>query len=120
MRKLAVLAVGLVGLTLMVAACGGGGNGGVEVAMGGSGGEFAFTPNTLTATVGEALEIALTNEGTQAHSFLIEGTNVSSGQVATGASASVSYTPTQAGTLTFFCDVPGHRGAGMEGTITVS
>ncbi len=38
---------------------------------------------------------------------------------AAGESAEIRFTGTKAGTYTFYCTVPGHREAGMEGKLTV-
>ncbi|MDA0302102.1 MAG: plastocyanin/azurin family copper-binding protein [Chloroflexi bacterium] len=36
-----------------------------------------------------------------------------------GRVAEIEFTPTQAGTYVFYCTVPGHREAGMEGKLIV-
>lgn len=86
------------------------------------GGMLMFTKKTLTAKAG-TVTIAFTNKSPEMHNFTIQqGT---SGPV-------VGATPTfdggtkiltvklKAGTYTFYCSVPGHRMAGMQGTLTVS
>lgn len=84
------------------------------------GGLLAFDAKTLSAKAG-AVTITFTNGSPVEHNLAI----------AQGASA-VGSTPTfqggsktltvklKPGTYTFFCSVPGHRQAGMEGTLTVS
>lgn len=81
---------------------------------------FAFDPNTLTAQVGQTVEINVENAGVLEHNLVIDELNVSAGPIQGGQSASVSFTPTAAGTLIYYCNVPGHREAGMEGTLTVT
>ena len=36
-----------------------------------------------------------------------------------GTQATLEFEPTEAGTYEYFCTVPGHREAGMHGTLTV-
>jgi plastocyanin len=72
-----------------------------------------FDPDHLTATAG-VIHITLDNTGATTHTFVIEGqkfklTNDDSGDV-----------DLAAGNYVFYCDVPGHRDAGMEGTLAVS
>jgi plastocyanin len=78
---------------------------------------FAFTPDTLESPEAGIIAIELTS--TQGiHDFVIEGVpgfavDVSGGQTAT------NKVELEAGEYTFYCSIPGHRSAGMEGTLTV-
>jgi plastocyanin len=77
---------------------------------------FSFTPNTLEASVGEAVKIEISSDGQ--HTFTIDelGVDVTTpnGQITT-----VEFTPDKTGTFQFYCATPGHREAGQIGTITV-
>jgi plastocyanin len=122
-KLLAVSAV-LAVVSVFLVACGGddddggggssgGGGGGTEVEMV----DFGYEPRTLSARAGQAVSLTVVNEGDQPHTFTIAGL-VDSGRVEAGQSKSVSFTPTQAGTLTFFCTI--HGQASMSGTVTVN
>lgn len=83
-------------------------------------GNLAFTSDSATAKAGKAT-INFTNESPVPHDVKIENENgeelggtevVSEGSD----SAEVELEP---GTYTYFCSIPGHRQAGMEGTLTV-
>jgi plastocyanin len=87
--------------------------GGTEVKMR----DFSYEPKTLTGRAGQAVTLELKNEGAQPHTFTIAGV-VDSERVEAGKSKSISFTPTQAGSLTFFCTV--HGQAAMSGTLTVN
>ena len=66
------------------------------------------------------VNIELVNEGAIAHTFVLEG--VSSGKkLSTPGSGNhdIASFDVQAGTFTFFCDIPGHRQGGMEGKLIV-
>jgi plastocyanin len=81
---------------------------------------LAFTSDTATAKAGK-VTLSYTNPQPLAHDVAIED---SSGKEvgATELIASGSDTTTvdlKPGTYTYFCTVPGHREAGMEGTLTV-
>jgi plastocyanin len=83
-------------------------------------GQLKYTTSSLTAKAGAAT-VAFTNSAPLEHNLTIAS---SSGSV-------VGATPTfqggaktitvklAAGTYKFYCTVPGHRAAGMEGTLTV-
>jgi uncharacterized cupredoxin-like copper-binding protein len=79
--------------------------------------QLAFTPNKVTAPAG-ILEIKLASQD-MTHSLVIEGLPGFQLEAGSGSSATgkVDLKP---GKYTFYCDIPGHRAAGMEGTITVS
>jgi plastocyanin len=79
--------------------------------------DFGYEPRSLTARSGQAVTLDLANEGDQPHTFTINNV-VDSGRVEAGGSKSVSFTPSQAGSLTFFCTV--HGQASMSGTLTVN
>ncbi|MGE3326653.1 MAG: plastocyanin/azurin family copper-binding protein, partial [Acidimicrobiia bacterium] len=70
------------------------------------------------ATAGE-VSFEYVGKGSLVHTLLIEKVSgfklqVSSGKKATG---KVALAP---GTYTLYCDIPGHRAAGMEATLTVA
>jgi len=83
-------------------------------------GNLAFTSDSATAKAGD-VTINFTNSSPVPHDVKIED---SSGEELGGTetvsegseSAEVTLKP---GTYTFYCSVPGHRQAGMEGTLTV-
>jgi plastocyanin len=144
MRRASALACVAVAAALGLAACGGGSSNndttaaatpantatsGGGAAGGGastvnistpSGSTLAYDQKDVSAKAG-SVTIDFQNNESIPHDVAVED---SSGKelgatdlVASGSStATVSLTP---GTYTFFCTVPGHREAGMEGTLTV-
>ncbi|MGH3443400.1 MAG: cupredoxin domain-containing protein [Nitriliruptorales bacterium] len=115
-----------VAAALLLAACGGGGGGGGD-GGGGGGGEtlsitgtnsLEFEPDQLEAPAG-TITIELTSEDRINHTFVIEElgdeevVGVDAGATASG---DVELEP---GTYTFYCSVPGHRAAGMEGELVI-
>jgi uncharacterized cupredoxin-like copper-binding protein len=83
-------------------------------------GMLAFVQKSLNAPAG-ADTFVLTNDATVPHNLEIEGNGVEAGPTETisgGQTAQLQVT-LKPGTYEFFCAVPGHREAGMEGTLTV-
>ncbi len=78
---------------------------------------FSFSPATFSAAVGETVTVNVTNSGPSAHTFTINGVT-DSGQIAPGTTKTVQFTPTQAGTLVFYCTI--HGQAVMSGQLTVT
>jgi uncharacterized cupredoxin-like copper-binding protein len=83
-------------------------------------GQLAYETKQLTAKAG-TVTVQLTNKSPIEHDVAIaQGTTiVGQTPVFTGGSKSVTV-KLKPGTYKFFCTVPGHRQAGMEGTLTVS
>jgi len=79
--------------------------------------DFSFSPASFTTPAGEALTVTVTNAGPAPHTFTITGV-ADSGQIPSGQSRTVQFTPASAGSLTFFCTV--HGQAVMSGSITVA
>lgn len=127
LKRFAVLMVASFCVIGLLAACGGGGssdnNGG---SSGGSGNsvtldmtEMKFTPNTFTVKAGDKVTVKLENKGTVLHDFSIDSLNVKK-DVQPGKTDTVSFTaPSSAGDVEFYCNQPGHKAAGMKGTMTV-
>ena len=84
------------------------------------GGQLAFDTKTLTAKAG-TVSIVMTNSSPVEHDVAIaEGSKVL-GQTPTFVGGSKTLTLNlKPGTYTFYCTVPGHRQAGMEGKLTVT
>jgi uncharacterized cupredoxin-like copper-binding protein len=87
-----------------------------------SSGLLKYTKSTLSAKAGK-VTIAFSNSSPLSHNFTLqEGTN---GKILGATPTFQGGTKTltlnlKPGTYTFFCSVPGHRMAGMVGTLTVS
>jgi plastocyanin len=84
-------------------------------------GQLKFTKSSLTAKAGKDT-IKFTNASSLPHNMTIQGPNgsqVGATPTFTGGTKTVSV-DLKPGTYTFFCSVPGHRQAGMQGTLTVS
>ncbi len=81
--------------------------------------EFAFDPDEFVAA--PEVVVTLDNQGVVIHNFVVEGVPeaefvvvAEAGQVGSGTLA------LDAGDYVFFCSIPGHREAGMEGRLTVA
>ncbi len=84
------------------------------------GGELAYTSDTASWGPGE-VTVEFNNPASVPHNVEIEGE--SGKEIAETETVTESTSNTTAnlkpGTYTFYCGVPGHREAGMEGTLTV-
>ncbi len=78
--------------------------------------EFAYDPVDTAIIAGG--ELTLDNQGSIEHNVVLEGVANIEILAAPNAQASavIEVAP---GTYTIFCSIPGHRDAGMEGTLTV-
>lgn len=118
---------GAVLAAMLLTGCGGGSGGGTHVAykrptgpatstVKVTAGSFYFKPKRLSAKAG-VVGIDFSSADTL-HTFVIQGIDGfklrSSGNKTTG---KVDLKP---GRYTFYCDIPGHRAQGMEGTLTIS
>ena len=74
-------------------------------------------PDTSVATGGS---LHVTNAGATTHNLKIEGPDLLTDDLATGASAHLELAGVAAGTYTMFCTIPGHRESGMQGDLTVA
>ena len=84
-------------------------------------GQLAYTQTELTASAGSNT-IEFDNPASLGHDVVIEddgGNEVARTDVITESSATAE-AELEAGTYTFYCSVPGHADAGMEGTLTVN
>lgn len=124
-------------VVLILAACGASTSGGYSgtptpkggVASGGSGGgssisvtekEFSITPSKVTAAPGQ-ITFHIKNTGAVAHDITVDvnGAIHSSPLVQPGTTETWSVTINTPGTYAMYCSVPGHRQAGMNGSLTV-
>jgi plastocyanin len=83
-------------------------------------GQLKYNKTSLTANAGR-VSIDFTNMAPLGHNMTIEsssGAIVGATPTIQGASKTLSL-DLKPGTYKFFCSVPGHRMAGMEGTLTV-
>jgi plastocyanin len=77
-----------------------------------------FDKARYTATAG-AVRIAYQNDGNLLHTLAIEGHPLKL-QLASRGQTKVGDVVLAAGIYTIFCDIAGHRGAGMEATLVVT
>jgi uncharacterized cupredoxin-like copper-binding protein len=84
-----------------------------------SSGQLKFNTTKLSAKAG-TVTLDMTNPSQVPHGIAVQGNGVAQvGKVVGhGASSTVSV-KLKPGTYTFYCPVPGHRQAGMQGTLTV-
>ncbi len=89
-------------------------------------GQLAYVTTKATATAG-AVTISMPNTSGVSHNIAVEagshgatpgGSTLAASKFVTKGSASIAVT-LKPGAYTFFCQAPGHRAAGMYGTLTV-
>jgi plastocyanin len=81
-----------------------------------------FTPSTFTAQAGKKIQLAVKSADEWVHTFVFDDPNLSA--VTLGLSSQQTrgitfFAPKTPGEYTFFCNVPGHRHRGEEGTMIV-
>lgn len=84
------------------------------------GSDFKFNPAQISLQAGEKVKVIFKNTGEAKHDFVIEGLNIRTKVIAKGASETVEFTTPDTGTYTFYCSIPGHREAGMEGKLVTN
>jgi nitrite reductase (NO-forming) len=76
---------------------------------------------TLTAHPGDTVQITLINGEGAEHDIVFPDQNVASQHVVgKGASTTIAFGAGAAGEFVYFCSLPGHREAGMEGKFTIA
>lgn len=132
MKKYFRLIIVILGLSLVLAACGGGGpSTNLKVDMT----DFMFDPNVYTIPAGETITLELANNGAIAHEFVIMnfGTEVGEdfgdedevnifweAELEPGESGTYTFTaPSEPGGYQIVCGTEGHYMAGMVGSLTV-
>jgi uncharacterized cupredoxin-like copper-binding protein len=124
-RTAAVVIAG--GALILLVGCGGqkpqassggqtGGSGGSAIVIEAT--EFAFSPKTVSSSAGTKT-FELQNKGTIEHDLKIDALNIHTGNVAPGSSKTASG-ELRPGTYEFYCTIPGHKEAGMVGTLNVT
>ncbi len=84
-------------------------------------GQIKYTTDSLSAKAGN-VTIDLTNAQPLSHDVAVEdssGTVLGKAPLVSQGSTSVTLSNLKPGTYTYFCTVPGHKDAGMQGTLTV-
>lgn len=82
-------------------------------------GQLKYLAPSATAKVGQ-VQIKMQNKSSTPHDIAISGGGVNQvGKIVTGGGVSLVSAKLNPGKYTFFCTVPGHRAAGMVGTLTV-
>jgi uncharacterized cupredoxin-like copper-binding protein len=122
---------------LALGACGGGGSGGATAKPAAPAGtpattdlaatgtalsieahEFSLSPSDLHAAAGN-VAIQYTNAGAIQHTLMIDGVAGFKLDVAKAGDVDTATVKLEPGTYTLYCDIPGHRQAGMEDHLTV-
>jgi uncharacterized cupredoxin-like copper-binding protein len=121
MIRRCLLTSGVAALLLAFSACGGG-NGGQAASSGAkkadeghltvTAGDLFFKPKEATVPAGR-IDVSLVNDGQIEHTLAIQDRDDFKLSVQKGGKDQ-GRMELQPGDYTFYCDVPGHRGAGME------
>jgi len=87
----------------------------------GIGGQIDGVNNpVLSAVVGEKVEITLTSGDGSEHNIAFLDFNASSEHVKDKTPITLTFTVDKGGSFVYFCEIPGHRQAGMEGKFEVT
>jgi plastocyanin len=96
---------------------GGGGGGGTPVEIDGA--DLSFTPKEVTAPAGP-ISITLKNVGKIHHTLVIDGAaDFKKLEADPGQAPTETWKDAKPGEYVLYCDVPGHRAAGMEAKLKV-
>jgi plastocyanin len=80
--------------------------------------DIRFEPDTLTIPANVDVTLVIYNSGMLEHDFVIDAAGINSGAIAGGQSVDLTLN-LPPGTYQYYCSVPGHKEAGMVGTLIV-
>lgn len=80
--------------------------------------DIKFEPKELTIAADTEAKIKVTNKGVLQHDFHVDKLDITS-KLLNGGDTDTVTIKAAAGTYEFWCTVPGHKEAGMVGTLTV-
>jgi uncharacterized cupredoxin-like copper-binding protein len=80
--------------------------------------DIAFAPKEFSIPANTDVAVNLVNKGVTAHTFDIDQLNVHSGDMAAGATVTVTINAAP-GEYEYYCAIPGHKQAGMVGKLIV-
>jgi len=78
-------------------------------------GEFSIEPAMIDVAPGGALNVK--NAGAVAHNLVVDGTDVRTADIDPGGSDLLDLSSLKVGTYTIFCEISGHKGAGMQAVL---
>jgi uncharacterized cupredoxin-like copper-binding protein len=81
--------------------------------------EFAFEPKEIRVKAGQPVRLVLENKGVIEHDLVLDKLGVKTSPIQPGKTAEVTFTPKAKGRYPIVCSVPGHKEAGMTGTLVV-
>lgn len=84
-----------------------------------SGGEYSFSPSSISVANGETVKITFKNTGNLPHNLMIAELGVATKTISAGQEDSVVVTADKTGTYTFYCGIGNHRQQGMEGKFKI-
>ena len=88
--------------------------------------DLKFTPATLQAKVGQTVKLLMENKGVIEHDIALPTIQADKPAATLKAiakpnqSTSLEFTPTAPGNYEYVCTIPGHKEAGMKGTLNVT
>jgi FtsP/CotA-like multicopper oxidase with cupredoxin domain/plastocyanin len=77
--------------------------------------EFQIDPGAIRAAANATVTVM--NVGTMVHNLAVEGTSLATPMIQPGGTAQLTLIGLAPGTYTVYCQVPGHRDAGMHATL---
>ncbi|HET8524188.1 MAG TPA: cupredoxin domain-containing protein [Thermomicrobiales bacterium] len=80
--------------------------------------DLYFAPNAITLAANTDVTLTIKNAGALPHDFYVDGLNIRTAIIPPGNSVTVTLNASP-GTYQFYCNQPGHRFAGMTGTLVV-
>jgi uncharacterized cupredoxin-like copper-binding protein len=91
----------------------------VRIQSGTAKNEFAIEPASVTVRAGSPVRFTVVNNGWVQHDLVIERLNVRTPVIDPGGTTTLRFTPAGRGRFVIYCSIPGHREAGMIGTLIV-
>jgi uncharacterized cupredoxin-like copper-binding protein len=116
-KRFLVFSLVIAAVVALTACAGGASNEPLKVTIKGE--DIKYSLTSITAKVGQPIELTLDNVGALEHSFYLNEFGVKL-EAQPGKKSTTTFTPDKAGTFKFYCHVAGHTEAGMAGELTVA